>query len=291
MGLVPTVTAKLRLGPAVKQGSSLYAFIVDPKSWVVSVLALISLVELIIFQLITANSRPLFSGAGNIANLASDLSVGYASGWIFYYLVSWCPQRKSRNLIILQAGPRVVNVFGAAHGLLDNLRRCANDSSTGPITVEELSALCHNLRLTGSALAGRINGQIVDLMGYWRQRTTERIASIDAFSLYLEPELLALLTHITLCSYFGLVDLALINRADQDLLFVVPSMYEYFVMADQLAVFVGKNYNGILDGRPLNMGAVSQMRAASGPVTWRPGSIAPWEARNEPPPWEQQASS
>jgi hypothetical protein len=273
--------------PATLQGASLLAFILDKGSRVVNLIVVASVVELLIFRVITANSRPLFSGAGNLADLASDLSVGYVSGWVFYYLVSWRPHRQSRNLIILQAGPRALNVSGTSLGLLEGLRKCANDSSMGPISIEGLSLLGHSLRTTGPAQLVNLNGQtltVVDLMGYHQTRARDFTASLDSFTLYLDPELLAFLTQINTCVYFSQVDLALRIRADQDLLFLVPSMYEYFVMTDNLRAFVVGNYGGIIDGRPLSTAAVATMRAASEPVTWRSGSVSPWEARQEPPP-------
>jgi hypothetical protein len=76
-------------------------------------------------------------------------------------------------------------------------------------------------------------------------------------------------------------------RADQDLIFIVPSLYEYFVLADRLSGFVVDRYGTLLNGyKGWNAPAVGEFQAASEPVTWRPGSISPWEAANEPPPWE-----
>jgi hypothetical protein len=101
--------------PDSRQRSGVLAFLWDRDIWVVNLLGVASFVELIIFRLVTAHSRPLFPNAGNFADLGSDLSVGYFSAWIFYYLVSWRPQRRTRNAVL----PEVVKqlLLAANQGL------------------------------------------------------------------------------------------------------------------------------------------------------------------------------
>jgi hypothetical protein len=256
--------------PSARKRAGFRAFILDRDTRIVNLLAFASLIELVIFKVLTTGSRQLFAHGADLANLASDLAVGYVAAWFFYYLVGWRPRRQDKDLIMLQAGPAAIHVSGTALAILAGLRHSASDTSTGPISVRDLSALAHNLRTTSKA-----------------EREKSFVATALLFATYLDSELLTMLTEIDSCSYFQLLSVALRMRADQDLVFIVPSMYEYFVLTDRLSGFVVDRYGTLLNRyKGWNAPAVGEFQAASEPVTWRPGSVSPWEAANEPPPWE-----
>ncbi len=127
--------------------STVIAFLRDREQAIVNMLALVILLITILIRVPGAGAKPWFSGAGDWANLAADLGVGYLAAWFFYFLVSWRPAFKTRQRVAVMVARQAFGAMAHTSQLKGMLRGSSSSTSTGPMTCDELDSICNELHM------------------------------------------------------------------------------------------------------------------------------------------------
>jgi hypothetical protein len=162
------------------EGKQLAAFARDGEQAVVNVLAVIILVTTVLIRVPGADAKAWFSGAGDWANLAADLGIGYLAAWFFYYLVSWRTAYQARQRI---AGIVIAQALQAERLAAQVVMIMRGSKTTGgqpPLTREECITLCNKLRWKDdSRQRNRMSTKPISVLGAFWDRLARMRSAMD----------------------------------------------------------------------------------------------------------------
>jgi len=113
----------------------------------INVLAVLTLVVTVLLRVVFATARPWFAHGGDLADLITDLGVGYLAAWFFYYLVSWRPAFRTRQRLAVTVTSEAFGAMAHASQLKGMLRGSSSSKYEGPMTRGELDEICEELHI------------------------------------------------------------------------------------------------------------------------------------------------
>jgi hypothetical protein len=195
---------------------------------------LMTAIILIVFVDFIADSwRPFFPKAHEIGRIVVELSIAYVVSYIFYFLVIHLKEIEDKRNIYEYCAPRTRRVFYNAKSIIAVMGDKASIKIKGDYpTKGELDAILRKInpndfQLTNSTKQPRTN--IIVYLESQKEDTLKAIEAILSKMFFLETEHVKLLTRISNCNYFSILEknLNLEKYPDNDLTFLGQYMMEY----------------------------------------------------------------